>query len=65
MSSTRPPDDLPLFSFGIRKRAGDPGIDLIAVGCLTCGASVHEVKHQTGDLCPMCERKPADAPHNA
>ena len=57
---THPPDDLPLFSFGIQQRPGDPVIDLIKVGCLTCGASVYEVEHQTGDLCPMCERKQSD-----
>ena len=48
-------------SFLVVSRRGDPVVDLIVTGCLTCGASVHEVKHQQGDLCPMCERRPKDA----
>ena len=64
MSETQSCDDLPLFSFGIRERPGGVMVDLIKVGCLTCGASVYEVEHQTGDLCPLCDRNPSDAPDN-
>ena len=52
-------DDQLVMSFAIRERPGDdPTVDLIMIGCLTCGASVYEVKNQTGDLCPMCSKEP-------
>lgn len=54
-------EDAPLASWHIVRRPGDPTIDLLMTGCYNCGASVHEVEHQTGDLCPMCQREPADA----
>ena len=62
MSHPHPSDDLPLFSFAVVKRPGDPTVDLIMLGCLTCGASVYEIEHQTGDLCPMCSKEPEQCP---
>ena len=52
-------DNQLVMSFLVVTRPGDPVVDLIMVGCLTCGASVYEIENQTGDLCPMCERDTA------
>lgn len=54
-------DELPLWSWAVASRPDDPVVELIETGCFNCGASVHEVRHQTGDLCPLCERDHGDA----
>ena len=48
-------------SWCVVRKTGDPVVELIMTGCYNCGASVYEVKHQTGDLCPLCEKVPDDA----
>ena len=53
-------DDPPLPSWCVVRNPDCPVVDLIMTGCYNCGASLYEVAHQTGDLCPMCEREPAD-----
>ena len=47
-------DRLPLFEHALER--GGPVADLMHTECLPCGASRYEVEHQTGDLCPACDR---------
>lgn len=47
-------------SWCVVRKADDPVVELIMTGCYNCGASLYEVEHQTGDLCPLCTREADD-----